>query len=352
MKSSSTDPSIESTPGAMTISVPLHITVSLGTPVLSSPLSGQESAALRESTLDESFLEKIEPDEDYDNRPGYDPNFLGFPVPLPKLTPALKQLAVKVPGGGYELKYYHYSVILNGKRRLAFVSAGNLDANANHSYKRTGNDKWFMDPRISEEYQAGEEIYSDNPLDRGHLVRRADAAWGETEEEARLANDDTFHFPNCSPQHEVFNQSSKASKKKILLWGNIENHIAKQARDNQKRLTVFNGPVFRANDRKHRDLPIPREYWKIVVFENDNGKKTALAFLLSQASLIKTLPLEDFSVGPYETYQVKIREIENKTKLDFGNLRNFDPLENTANEGFFEADSEAIPLGDLRAMII
>ena len=57
-----------------------------------------------------------------------------------------------------------------------------------------------MDPRISNDFQAGgEEFYSSNPLDRGHLVRRADAAWGKTESEARLANDDTFHFTNCSP---------------------------------------------------------------------------------------------------------------------------------------------------------
>ncbi len=332
-----------------TFTLPLQITVSLGTPTQ----AAQATVSARESTLAESFLEKIEPAEDFDKRPGYNSNFLGFPVPLPKLSADIKQHAVKVPGNGHELKYFHYSVIMNGRRRLAFVAAGNLDAKAKFIHEREGADKWFMDPRISEDFQAGEEIYSANPLDRGHLVRRADAAWGKTAEEARLANDDTFHFTNCSPQHEVFNQSSKATKKKLLLWGNIENHIAKQATHvDSKKVNIFNGPVFRQNDRKHRGLQIPREYWKIVVFRNNQNEPRALAFILSQAALIKTLPTEDFMVGPYEVYQVKVREIELKTKLDFGELRTFDPLEDTTNEAFFEAATEALVVADLRGIVL
>jgi endonuclease G len=334
---------------SVTLTLPLQITVSLGAPAQ----ARQPTVSARESTLAESFLEKIEPDENYDDRPGYNPNFLGFAVPLPKLTADIKSLAVKVPGSGNELKYYHYSVIMNQRRRLAFVSAGNLDAKAKFTHEREGPDKWFMDPRISEDFQAGEEIYSANPLDRGHLVRRADAAWGKTAEEARLANDDTFHFTNCSPQHEVFNQSSKATKKKLLLWGNIENHIAKEATHvESKKVNIFNGPVFRQNDRKHRGLQIPREYWKIVVFRNNKNDPRALAFILSQAALIKTLPTEDFMVGPYEVYQVKVRELELKTKLDFGELHTFDPLEDTTNEAFFEAATEALVVADLRGIVL
>jgi len=33
-----------------------------------------------------------------------------------------------------------------------------------------------------------------------------------------------------------------------------------------------------------------------------------------------------FTFGEYKTYQVPIKKIELLTKLDFGNLRNFDPL--------------------------
>ena len=57
-------------------------------------------------------------------------------------------------------------------------------------------------------------------LDRGHLVRRLDPAWGESKALAKIANDDTFHFTNCTPQHENFNQSRLAG-----LWGQLENAV-------------------------------------------------------------------------------------------------------------------------------
>ena len=335
--------------GAVTLTVPLNITISLG------PL-GPSQATVSVTRPGEGLLERIEPDPDYSNRPGYDPNFLGFPVPLPKLTNITRGQAVEVPGNGtgnrFEIKYHHYSVLMNRPRRLAFLAAVNLDAQAPFVHHREGSDQWFFDPRIPREVQAGNEFYARNPLDRGHLVRRADAAWGHSEQEAKRANDDTFHFTNCSPQHEVFNQSHLASQRGLRLWGNLENHVAEQARENNKKVCVFNGPVFRANDRRHRGLPIPREFWKMVVVQKTNTQPAALAFVLSQASLIKGLPEEAFEAGEYRPYQIKIRELENRTKLDFGNLRTFDPLEAEGNERFFEADTEAVPLERLADIII
>jgi endonuclease G, mitochondrial len=93
---------------------------------------------------------------------------------------------------------------------------------------------------------------------------------------------------------------------------------------------------------KYRGVQLPKEFYKIVVFENDQGKPRALAFLLSQASLIKELPPEEFEVGPYEPFQVPVREIESKTKLDFGELREYDPLEHDENERFLEAATGAV----------
>jgi endonuclease G len=230
------------------------------------------------------------------------------------------------------------------ERRLAFVSAVNYDAGAPFNHKREGNDRWFPDPRISKDFQTDNSHYASNPLDRGHLVRRADAAWGETEEEARLANDDTFHFANCSPQHEVYNQSTKADDRGLLLWGNLEEHVAKEAKRDKKKLCVFNGPVLRSNDRPYRGIRVPKEFYKIVVFEKDNGDRSALAFLLSQDALIQDLPPEDFQIGPYRPFQVKVGDIETMTKLDFGDLRDLDPLESPENESFFESGTEAVPL--------
>ncbi|HUT36214.1 MAG TPA: DNA/RNA non-specific endonuclease [Planctomycetota bacterium] len=332
--------------GAVSLSIPLDITVSLGTPEVAEP-----RLAATEPEADATALEAIQPDTDYDSRPGYDKDFLGFPVPLPTLTEPLVPHAFALPGVSgadkFELKYHHYSVLFNRDRRLAFLAAVNFDAAAPFKHKREGKDKWFPDPRVDEEFQAGAKYYDGNPLDKGHLVMRADAGWGATKEEAKLANDDTFHLTNCSPQHEVFNQASKATQAGVRLWGSIEGHIAAQARKDKRKLCILNGPVFRANDRKYKDLQVPREFWKLVVFENDAGRPRAVAFKLSQASLIKSLPSEEFVVDPYRPFQVKVRDLEAATKLDFGPLRQYDPLEDPAHEGFLEAGVEAVPLETL-----
>ena len=342
---------VKDSDGKITVTIPLTITIQLGDP-------GTLSAIAMNQPLGSApaLFEKIEPDKNYTNRPGYNPDFLGFKVPLPKLANSIRNQAFEVPGAvgpnKHELKYYHYSVILNKTRRLAFVSAVNLWADATFEQKREDNDKWFIDPRVPVGAQTGEDLYKNNPFDRGHLTRRDDAAWGETAQEAKLANDDTFHFPNCSPQHEIFNQSTKSRAKGLKLWGDIENHITQQADSNDQKLTVFNGPIFRSDDRRIKGVQIPREYWKIVVCKKDNGDPIALAFILSQESLIKNLPAEEFVVGEYKPFQVKVRDLETRTKLDFGSLRTFDPLEDDSNESFFESDTDIVPLFRLRDMVI
>jgi endonuclease G, mitochondrial len=334
----------------VTITVPLNIMVRFGVPPQIVLTAESKPTPISE------ILESIQPDPDYKSRLGYNPNFLGFKVLLPKLGSAILSQALDVSNGQnskkHELKYYHYSVIMNRERRIAFVAAVNYDANAPFKHKREGGDKWFFDPRIKEDFQAGEIFYEGNPLDRGHLVRRADGAWGLTEQEAKLANDDTFHFTNCTPQHEIFNRSSKATEKGLLLWGNIENHLAKQAEKNNQKLCIFNGPIFRSTDKPHRGLPIPTEFWKVVVFKKDNGNPAAIAFLFSQEALIKNLPREEFIVGDYQPFQVKLRDIEKRTNLNFGNLKKLDPLEMPGNESFFESDLQLFTLTDTADIIV
>jgi endonuclease G len=343
---------------SITFTGPVNITINVGSANGALPVAKTEENKTHSKDIaempSEEFQVSIQPDKDYNNRPGYDSNFLGFPVPLPKLgTKARKEAFTGQNNGGspYELKYYHYSVIMNRVRQLAFVSAVNFNANAKFRHKREGGDKWFYDPRIPKEYQAGEKLYASNPYDRGHLTRRADGAWGETEDEAKLANDDTFHFTNCSPQHEVYNQSTKSNKRGVLLWGDIEEHIAEQGRTNKKKLVVFNGPVFRSDDPDHRGVLVPREYWKVVVFENDKGHPAALAFKLSQESLIKEVPEEEFEVGPYRPYQIKVSDLGFLTNLNFGDLHKYDPLENDSNESFLESESGAVAIDDLENII-
>jgi endonuclease G len=309
------------------VTIPLTVTISLGN--ASASLLAQVNVTPIASNLpatELAGLERVEQDTNYKNRRGFNPRFLGFPAPLPSLTNRTRREVLRVPGAPesnpYELKYHHFSVIMNEQRRLAYVAAVNYNGAASKRYKRESVDRWFFDARVGEEFQAGDEFYAANDLDRGHLVRRLDAAWGRSLLEAKRANDDTFHFTNCSPQHEIFNRSGIAVQQGLLLWGNLEDHIADNVSDERSRMSIFSGPVFHRNDRVYRGLQLPREFYKIIVAKNRLGQPMAVAFLLSQKEQLESL--EEFVVGDYKPFQVRIADIEKRTGLDFGAIRPFD----------------------------
>lgn len=99
--------------------------------------------------------------------PGFDPTFLTVPVPLP-VPPA----AVVVR----ELPFTHFTVLLQPDRRLAVATGVNLDGAKLLDLER--GDDWHLEPRVPAEEQVGPEVYADNDLDRGHLVRRRDPGVG------------------------------------------------------------------------------------------------------------------------------------------------------------------------------
>ncbi|MDG3002823.1 DNA/RNA non-specific endonuclease [Paludisphaera mucosa] len=349
-------PEVERGGDSVTFTIPLYVTVSVGAPAARGALSVEpvEPAS--------GFKERVVPDPDdldYRERPGYDAGFLGFEAPFPRLTNATRSKAFALPGeqgvDRYLLKYHHYSLIFNKARKLAFAAGVNYDPNAKVLHRRdVDGDKWYYDPRVTpeKEIQAGESLYAGNPLDRGHLVRRADAGWGATKQEAKLANDDTFHFTNCSPQHEITNQGKTSEAPPGLkLWGNLEDHVAAQGKKDKRKLSIFNGPVFRPSDRKYRGVLLPREFWKAVVFADDEGRPAATAFILTQAELIQDLQ-EEFTVGEYKAVQVRIADLEARTGLDFGPASGWDVLEQEGAEERFTGDSAAVVLESLSDVVL
>ncbi len=167
------DPSVRPAPvtssagATASVTIPLTITIAVGG---IGPGAMAAAAPLAEASEEFSGLEaSIQPDPDYANCAGFDTGFLGFETPLPTLMPEVSDLAAVAQDGGTELKYNHYSVILNAQRKIAFVSAVNLDGAAAFQLHREGKDRWFFDPRIEKDDQVGNELYANNPLDRGHL---------------------------------------------------------------------------------------------------------------------------------------------------------------------------------------
>jgi endonuclease G len=322
--------------------IPLEISIRISQPQAPPDQSAIVPPARSDASPDDQSKlpeeEAVSIDPDYSNRRGYDADFLGRgrrSVPLPELSREMKtKAAVNTDAGDDEdphvLPYHHYSVVMNGRRKLAYYTAVNIDGKRSYRIARE-RDKWYYDPRIPRVQQAGNRIYSSNPLDRGHLVRRLDPAWGNDERIAEVANDDTFHFTNCSPQHQDFNRDK-------TTWGGLENYILDNAIAEDFKVSVFTGPVLDDDrDQQYRGVQLPRQFWKVVVMAREGGKLSATAYLLSQKRLIRDLgpeALEAFEYGDYENFQVPVSKVEQLTGLDFGKLRSCDPLEGRESFGF------------------
>jgi endonuclease G len=255
---------------------------------------------------------------DVSQRKGYNPAFLGddISVPLPVVPDA--KLIAPVDGEVHgELKYTHFSIVMHKDRRLPFFTACNIDGQSLYNFPR-GRDRWYLDTRLVDHtnHQIGEDLYARNPLDRGHLVRRLDPAWGASREEAKEAEVDTFFFTNCSPQHSQLNQRT---------WLSLEDYVLGNASTHDLKVSVFTGPVMSEADRRYRSVQIPDEFWKVVAILNSfTGQLSATAYLLSQADHLDDL---EFVFGEFRTYQVTISEIERKTGLSFGDLSTYDPMD-------------------------
>lgn len=355
--------------GRVTWRIPIELSVRL--PGLAPPEPPARPAPLSvETPVPER---RVELDRNYDNRPGYRPNFItGFPIRLPRLSRAQERLAAKnvdaeAGDDPFELKYQHFSVVVNKKRRLAFFTACNIDGRASKDIDRkTGaikprkpggeamaegaeaSETWYDDPRVEadattpKELYAGQEVpgvpdkqsaaFRNRMFQRGHLVRRTDPAWG-TDERAFRADADTFHLTNCSPQVGFFNTGSAPRSVPRSgggkFWRALEDYVLDNAVEEHKRVSVFTGPVL--NDRtdplwREQIVPgfrVPLRFWKIVAWAA-RGRLHATAMIADQEPVISVMPealaggerfVDTSAVADFLT---SVGEIERLTGLDFG----------------------------------
>lgn len=245
------------------------------------------------------------------DREGYDEGFLGIAVPLPRLTAPSVETVV--------LPYTHFSVLLRPDRRLAAATAVAIDGERLvEDMPRT--DDWRYDPRVAEDWQAGPEVYRNNSLDRGHLVRRLDPVWGATAV-AHRADGDTFHYTNAAPQADVFNQGKQ-------VWQGLENYLLDHAARHDRKLSVLTGPVLHDADPPYRGVQVPLRFWKVAAFVHE-GRLAATAYVLDQSpdltrdadrALAGAVPGAPPPLGAFRTYQVPVADVALLTGLDLGPL--------------------------------
>lgn len=313
-------------------------------------------------------------DRNYTNRRGYNPRFLPeFAVPMPQLTNQQQQSAARVSGVGmtgnpFELKYQHFSVVMNAQRRLPFFAICNIEGSRKIKMSRDGQisrgpesdggaegaeatESWATDPRIPREAQLDDAFYArlrrrfrgteDDFFARGHMCRREDPIWGNAEIGLR-ANDDTFHHTNACPQlQDAFNGSSH-------VWLGLENYVLNAADDMNLRVTVITGPVLTENDFEIDDVQlgrflIPKQYWKIAVRVED-GTPHVVALLADQSEGLTTLRdmgREATFAWPTRLsrdYISTVARIEELTGLNFGDLGLHDDFADRAPESLTALD--------------
>lgn len=244
----------------------------------------------------------------YAERTGFRDDFLGDGA----------RLRVPLPAGAEAdqiLRYANFSIVFCRKRKLARLSAINIDGERWQRIERRQPDTWSYDPRLAGDLQVGRNLYDGVRYGHAQLVRRQDACSGR---DAELAEQDTFHLTNAMP-HDLALGSSP--------WNALEYHVLDTIRLSRSRLTVLAGPIFDDADPAECGIHIPQNYFKIAAYVDDNGHLSASAWL-QRLPLAEEPGAERSATAPESLviWQIPISLIAELTALDLGSLFAADAL--------------------------
>ena len=279
---------------------------------------------------------------------GYQSNFLCMNIPIPKPKAELEDFVAETFDGETVLDYHHYSVILHRERRMPIISAINIDGNPEKRKDTSGRPRnWLRDARVSSRFQLNNSFYSKSGFDRGHMSRSEDANYGDTPAIAKRNKEYTFFHTNACPQVARLNQSSRGG-----LWGRLENLVLERGVEEEKgkfaKITVFNGPIFSEGDREFKEVQIPMEFWKVILWYNDNDELQATAFTLSQEKLVSRIVFDEaININQdrdFKPFQISLAELEEKTKLDFSAILPFDTFDDNNDNDVPVTESKMVEM--------
>jgi endonuclease G len=304
-------------------------------------------------------------DPAYERRKGYDPMFLGVKVPPPSVGPsrlaemytrddydeyfeAFRNVPKIEPGAAGStpviLRYHHYSLAFNKKYKMCQWTASNCDyRDVVRQDKRVradlGGENWRYDPRVPEQHQLGNgDVYQPaRRIDRGHIVRREDNAWGPEGLATEYGNSDTYHWTNCTPQHEAFNQENpkdnNPKKTQIYaglavkgIWGQFEAKLEMALQKGGGQATIFAGPIldehFADIDWGNGPVSIPKTFWKVFIIPESTKKPTKLqvfGYIFDQAPAVKRFGLtyEGVDLPQFKRQRALLADITQRSGVIF-----------------------------------
>jgi endonuclease G len=303
-------------------------------------------------------------DPAYESRKGYDPMFLGVKIPPPSVVPSrlaemyshddyteyfeafrnVPRIADAPGSAAVILKYHHYSLAFNKKYKMCQWTASNCDYRSverqdNRVRADLGGENWRYDPRVPEELQLGNgDVYKPaRRIDRGHIVRREDNAWGPKGLATEYGNSDTYHWTNCTPQHEAFNQENpKDNNPKNTqiynglgvkgIWGQFEAKLETALTRGGGQATIFAGPIldehFAAVDWGNGNVSIPKTFWKVFIIPASTAKPTKLqvfGYIFDQAPTVKRFGMtyEGVELPQFQRQRALLADISKRAGVIF-----------------------------------
>jgi endonuclease G len=230
------------------------------------------------------------------NKPLVDPNGLfqyGFPGPVADLKPAASLTSC------FDRRTRNPAWVAE---HITPESLKNNNADRKHSV-------FVEDVSIPEMFRAKLKDYFRSGYDRGHQVPAADAKWSQQ------AMDDTFLLSNMCPQvGDGFNRD---------YWAHFED-FCRRLTGTYPSVRIVTGPLYlpkRDPDGKWKvsyevigqppNVAVPTHFYKVIFGEDgkDGGKVALGAFVLPNAVISNSKPLQDF--------EVPVEVVERASGLEF-----------------------------------
>jgi endonuclease G, mitochondrial len=171
---------------------------------------------------------------------------------------------------------------------IEHLTADKANANVVQRYN-----KFQADPDLEKGKRAELSDYKNSGYDRGHMAPSADMKW---DQDAMI---ECFYLSNMAPQ------VGKGMNRGI--WARLEGKVRDWA-ISKGELFVFTGPIYMGKDKKTigmDEVAVPTHFYKIIY---DPIKGEAIAFIM---------PNEPLDTSDMPKYNVTIRDVEEKTGLDF-----------------------------------